>query len=75
MCVVFSGFTSLFNGLVVFTILGFMAHDTGTSVEELSRQSGKISLFLMQKFPCFLKPSEDVENIVGNWENDSNQYP
>ena len=41
MCVAFSGFTSLFNGLVVFTILGFMAKETGQSVEELSRESGR----------------------------------
>jgi len=41
MCVVSAGFTSCFNGLVVFTLLGFMAKQTGRTVQEVASESGK----------------------------------
>lgn len=40
MCVASAGFTSFYNGLVVFTLLGFMAKQTGMSVTEVASQSG-----------------------------------
>ena len=41
MCVASVGFTSFFNGLVVFTILGFMAKESGMAIQEVASASGK----------------------------------
>ena len=41
MCVASVGFSSFFNGLVVFTILGYMAKESGMSVTEVASASGK----------------------------------
>lgn len=43
MCVASAGFTSFFNGLVVFTLLGYMAKQSGMDIREVSAQSGYIS--------------------------------
>ena len=40
MCVVSAGFSSFFNGLVVFTILGYMAKESGMDVHEVASASG-----------------------------------
>lgn len=40
MCVASVGFSSFFNGLVVFTILGFMAKESGMPVHEVAKASG-----------------------------------
>lgn len=42
MCVASAGFTSFYNGLVVFTLLGFMAKQTGMTVTEVASQSGTL---------------------------------
>ena len=34
-------FTAFYSGLVVFTIIGFMAKESGSSVDELARVSGR----------------------------------
>ena len=34
------GFSSFFNGLVVFTILGFMAKESGMEIQEVASASG-----------------------------------
>ncbi|XP_060593231.1 sodium- and chloride-dependent glycine transporter 2-like, partial [Ruditapes philippinarum] len=39
-CVVADAFTAFYAGLVVFTIIGFMAKEAGTSVEEAAKASG-----------------------------------
>ena len=41
MCVASAGFSSFFNGLVVFTILGYMAKQSGMDVHEVASASGK----------------------------------
>ena len=40
MCVASVGFSSFFNGLVVFTILGFMAKESGMEIQEVASASG-----------------------------------
>ena len=40
LCVASVGFTSFFNGLVVFTILGFMAKEAGMDIQEVASASG-----------------------------------
>ena len=40
LCVASVGFTSFFNGLVVFAILGFMAKEAGMEVQEVASASG-----------------------------------
>ena len=40
MCIVSVGFSSFFNGLVVFTILGFMAKESGLDIHEVASASG-----------------------------------
>ena len=61
MCVVSSGFTSFFNGLVVFTILGFMAKSSGIPIETVAKQSGKHLGSL-----CFF-PKSDSGLRSSNW--------
>ena len=45
MCIVSVGFSSFFNGLVVFTILGFMAKQSGLPVDEVAKASGTTVVF------------------------------
>jgi hypothetical protein len=40
LCVCSAGFTSFYNGLVVFTLLGFMAKTTGIPLHVVASQSG-----------------------------------
>ena len=40
MCVLTDGFTAFYAGLVVFTCMGFMAKESGLSVEEVAKSSG-----------------------------------
>ena len=49
MCVVSVGFSSFFNGLVVFTILGFMAKQSGLPVDEVAKASGRSKTFIEMK--------------------------
>ena len=46
MCVVSAGFSSFFNGLVVFTILGYMAKESGMDVHEVASASGKYMQYI-----------------------------
>ena len=39
-CVLTDGFTAFYAGLVVFTCMGFMAKESGLSVEEVAKSSG-----------------------------------
>lgn len=39
-CVVADAFTAFYAGLVVFSIIGFMAKEAGTSVEDAATASG-----------------------------------
>ena len=48
MCVVSVGFSSFFNGLVVFTILGFMAKESGLEIQEVASASG-----IVWRFPVY----------------------
>ena len=48
MCVVSVGFSSFFNGLVVFTILGFMAKQSGLPVDEVAKASGRVKAFVIR---------------------------
>jgi len=48
MCVVSAGFTSFYNGLVVFALLGFMAKQSGRTVMDVASQSGMMS-FIFRK--------------------------
>ena len=47
MCVVSAGFSSFFNGLVVFTILGYMAKESGMDVHEVASASGKYMQYIL----------------------------
>ena len=49
MCVVSVGFSSFFNGLVVFTILGFMAKQSGLPVDEVAKASGRLKTYIEMK--------------------------
>ena len=40
MCVLTDGLTAFYAGLVVFTCLGFMANESGLTVEEVAKASG-----------------------------------
>ena len=50
MCVASVGFSSFFNGLVVFTILGFMAKESGLEIQEVASASGIIIVYYTFKF-------------------------
>ena len=50
MCVVSVGFSSFFNGLVVFTILGFMAKESGMPIDEVAKASGKANSIRRNKY-------------------------
>ena len=39
-CVLTDGLTAFYAGLVVFTCLGFMANESGLTVEEVAKASG-----------------------------------
>ncbi|KAL4232818.1 hypothetical protein ACF0H5_007504 [Mactra antiquata] len=52
LCVVSAGFTAFYNGMVVFTLLGFMAKYSGRTVEEVAKQSGPGLAFIA--FPTAL---------------------
>ncbi|XP_045201460.2 sodium- and chloride-dependent glycine transporter 1-like isoform X2 [Mercenaria mercenaria] len=52
MCVMSAAFTSFYNGLVVYTLLGYMAASTGSSVQEVASQSGPGLVFVV--FPTAL---------------------
>ena len=42
-CVLTDGLTAFYAGLVVFTCMGFMAKESGLSVEEVAKSSGTLS--------------------------------
>ena len=46
LCVCSDLFTAFYSGLAVFTVIGFMAHEAGTSVDALAKESGK-NLFVV----------------------------
>ncbi|XP_052762484.1 sodium- and chloride-dependent betaine transporter-like [Mya arenaria] len=52
LCVIAAGFTSFFNGLVVFALLGVMAKQSGMTVHESASQSGPGIAFVA--FPTIL---------------------
>ncbi|XP_060580444.1 sodium- and chloride-dependent betaine transporter-like [Ruditapes philippinarum] len=52
LCVCSAGFTSFYNGLVVFTLLGFMAKTTGIPLHVVASQSGPGLVFVV--FPTVL---------------------
>ncbi|XP_045166607.2 sodium- and chloride-dependent betaine transporter-like isoform X2 [Mercenaria mercenaria] len=63
-CVAFAGFTSFYNGMVVFALLGFMANSSGMTVEEIAQQSGPGLAFVAFPTALSLMPLPQLWSVL-----------
>ncbi|XP_045165019.2 sodium- and chloride-dependent betaine transporter-like [Mercenaria mercenaria] len=63
-CVAFAGFTAFYNGMVVFTLLGFMAKSSGMTVTEIAKQSGPGLVFVAFPAALSLMPLPQLWSVL-----------
>ncbi|XP_060576124.1 sodium- and chloride-dependent glycine transporter 2-like [Ruditapes philippinarum] len=63
-CVVFAGFTSFYNGMVVFALLGFMAKSSGMTVAKIAQQSGPGLAFVVFPTAISMMPVPHLWSVL-----------
>ena len=46
--------TSFFAGFAIFSIIGFMAHESGLPIEEIIKSGPSLGMYAFNKYPIFL---------------------
>ncbi|KAL4233247.1 Sodium-dependent serotonin transporter [Mactra antiquata] len=64
LCVATAGFTAFYNGLVVFTLLGFTAKSSGKTVTEVASESGPGLMFVVFPTALSMMPVPQIWSVL-----------